>query len=531
MKKLMLGAAVSAALLGGAANAAITVNASGIPVITPANTYQVYLSGSSAAQGFIELLLTSPTVPKANKVCDSTKTIYKYSDNGNGKDQNAYLCVMNPSNPALTGLAAGKTNLLVYKRSSGGSAQGVSPIVADSAIDFLKVDDASICGAPVVSGGFSKITCTFTAGNAAQSNSQKPDFGIADVDPIQFQGDNTPSGFNPVTAADLSKLTVKAASAQAFGIAVSTKLRNALQEAQFGPTSPCNPTNAGYTPGFFGKAESATCMPTLNSAQIASIFSGKFNSWAQLKLANTSDLYAHTTVAANKPSNSRMHICRRTSGSGTQAQLGIKFFGYPCNDVATQPAVDTGALPETVAKAQVHANSSSGVMSECLAELDSGVDTIGTGFSNTYGFRWAIGIQGLEQNANLSSAWRFIKIDGVAPTLANINNGKYKDWVELTFQYNNTHAFDTSEKAIVDEIIKEAGNPFVLAATNLGAIQSFGRSGFLATPQSFSPTAGAGFDPTKPISPLSHGTTTASTNNCRMPAIYNPTTTGGMQLN
>ena len=47
MKKLVLGAAVSAAMFGGVAQAAITLEA-GKPVITPANTYEVYLSGSSA---------------------------------------------------------------------------------------------------------------------------------------------------------------------------------------------------------------------------------------------------------------------------------------------------------------------------------------------------------------------------------------------------------------------------------------------------------------------------------------------------
>ena len=187
MKKLILGAAVSTALLGGAAQAAITVDSNGIPVINAATTYEIFLSGSSAAQPFIESLLTSSKVPAANRICDSAQLIYKFSDTATlGKDQNAYLCVLNTANPALKGLAAGKTNLLIYKRNNGGSAQGVSPVIADAAIDFLKVDAAENCS--VVAAGtagtsFTKLNCTYTAGNVAVSNPQKPDFGISDVDP------------------------------------------------------------------------------------------------------------------------------------------------------------------------------------------------------------------------------------------------------------------------------------------------------------------------------------------------------------
>lgn len=521
MKKLILGAAVSTALFGGAAQAAITVDGNGIPVINAATTYEIFLSGSSAAQPFIESLLTSSKVPVANRICDSSQLIYKFSDTATlGKDQNAYLCVLNTANPALKGLAAGKTNLLIYKRNNGGSAQGVTPVVADTAIDFLKVDTAANCAVAatgVAGASFTKLNCEYTAGNVAVSNPQKPDFGISDVDPIQFQGDNTPSGFAPVTADDVKKLTVKAAASQIFGIAVSTKLRDAMQQAQFGVTHKC-----------VGK-EDAKCMPSLNSVQLASIFTGKLNSWKQLKLANGSDLFSYAS-AANKPTSDRLHICRRTSGSGTQAQLGIKFMGYPCNDVATQGAIDTGALPETIAKAQVHAMSSSGAMSECLSELNSGTDSVGTSFNNTYGVRWAIGIQGTELNANRASDWRFIKIDGAEPTLDRVIRGKYKDWVELTYQYNNTHLFDTSEKAIVDEVIKESGNPVVMAATNLAAVHSWGQSGFLATPQSFPAVATGLISAANPVNPFSHGTTEAATNNCRMPTIYSPGTAGGIQF-
>ncbi len=521
MKKLILGAAVSTALFGGAAQAAITVDGNGIPVINAATTYEIFLSGSSAAQPFIESLMTSSKIPAINRICDSTQLIYKFSDTATvGKDQNAYLCVLNTANPALKGLAAGKTNLLLYKRNNGGSAQGVNPVVADTAIDFLKVDTAANCAVAstgVAGASFTKLNCTYTAGNALLSNSQKPDFGMSDVDPAQFFGQNTPLGFAPISATDVDKLTVNAAGALVFGVPVTKKLRNAMQEAQFGVKHKC----VG--------AETAACMPSLSSAQIASIFTGKLSSWKQLKLANGSDLFSYAS-AANKPASDRLHICRRTNGSGTGAQFGVKFLNYPCSDVATPQASETGALPEAIAKAQVHENSSAGVVSECLSELDSGTDTVGTAFNNTYGARWAIGIQGTEHNASGSYDYRYIKIDGVEPTLDQVVRGKYKDWVELTYQYNKTHVFDASEKEVVDELIKQAGNPVVMAATNLAAVHTWGQGGFLATPQFFAAPASGIIAKDRPVNPFSHGTTDAATNNCRMPAIYSPGTTGGMQF-
>lgn len=532
----MLGAAISAALLSGVANATITLSG-GKPVITPADTYEIYLSGASAAQNFIDLLLTSTRVPLASRLCNSTKLIYKYSDNGNGKDQNAYLCELNPFNPALTGLAGGKTNLLLYKRSVGGSAMGVSPLIAeangnaaDATIDYLKVDNAANCTLPVASGGLSRITCTYTGGNPAFSQPHVSDFGISDVDPLQFRGANTEAGFAPVTSADVAKLTVKSAATNVFNVPVTLALRNALQEAQFPTTSKCNPKNAGYTTGFSGKAESAACMPSLNSGLITSIFTGKINSWSQLKLGTTSDLFANAASPSSTVPDDRVHICRRVNGSGTQAQLNIKFLNYPCNDTATSPAVDTGALPEAVNSAQVHALSTSGGVTECLNELNAGTNTVGTSFNNTYGKRWAIGIQAVDLNANLSNGFRFVKVDGVAPTLQNVMSGKYKDWVELTFQYNTAHAFDPSEKAIVEEVIKQAANPTVMAGLNLTALHSFGQGGFLAVPQSFVAPAAGNLVLARPVNPLSHGTTAAKTDNCRMPAIYSPGVSSGLQL-
>ncbi|MFK5950123.1 MAG: hypothetical protein QM500_15270 [Methylococcales bacterium] len=514
MKNLVLGAAISAVMLSGAANAAISVDAvTGLPIINPADTNIVYLSGASAARKFMEELFTNNGVAPAEAICDSTKPIWKYKDSINGKKQNAYLCELSAANLALSGLA--KPNLLIYKRSEGGSAQGVSPIIADakglatSAIEFLKINNTActLGAAPVAGTSLGSITCAYDLADATKFDVVTPDFGVSDVDPGQFRGVNTPAGFDPVSSDDVALLNVQGTAASVFGIPVTTSLRNALQEAEIA---------SGDVPAtcVIGD-ETEACMPTLSKAQIASIYTGKINNWNQLMIGG-SPLFSGATTPAASP---RVHICRRVQGSGTQAQHGIKFLNSPCSPVATNPAKDTGA-PEFFPITQVHELSASGDVTDCLNELEAGVDVAANGFNNIYpGQRWAVGIQALEKNANLADDFRFIKVDGVAPTLANVVNGKYYDWVELTFQYSNTHAWATDVQAIADAVIASAGNPVVLAALNTKFNHSFGQSGLMAVPTIYPVAANATLDLAAPVNPYTHATAAAGVDNCRVPTI------------
>ncbi len=549
MKKLVLSAAVSAAMLSGVAQATPAIDGNNLPVIQNSTTYTVYLSGASAARKFMEKLFTNTNVPAADAICDNSKPIWKFQNgtvNANGtlaaskgKKQNAYLCDINKANPALSGLT--KQHLLIYKRNEGGSAQGVSPIIADakglvaaSTIKFLNIASTNcataLTGLPAV-GVLGKVQCNYDPANPAKYSLAVPDFGISDVDPEQFQGANTPAGFAAVTSSDVGLLNVQSAAASVFGIPVTTSLRNALQEATFGIGNAC----VG--------SETEACMPSLSKAQIASIFTGQLISWDQLTvpgtatglftyLSNNGSAYLPTGNLAAGGFPDTVHICRRVQGSGTQAQLGINFLNYPCFSGASAPAGDTGVSTEQDGVTLVHALPSSGGLTSCLNELEAGTDTNpANDFANVYGKRWAIGLQALEKNADRADSFRFIKVDGVAPTLANVANGKYYDWAELTFQYSKTHAWDAGEQIIADAIIKSAGNPLVLAAINTGFVHSFGQSGLLAVPTLHTANQDGTLNLALPVNPYSHATSGQSINNCRVPArITNGDFTIGIQL-
>lgn len=519
MKKLVLTAVASTAMFTGAANAALTLDGNGIPVIDTATTEIVYLSGASAPRGFIENLITNPSVPAANRICDPNTPVWKFQDNGNGKSQNAYMCEMDSGNAALAPIInSGKPNLLVYKRSAGGSAQGVSPLinqdpadVASDVIEFLDIETGCTLDTAAAVGTLGKVVCSGT-------KFAVPDFGVSDVDPIQFRAQNTPAGFAPISADDLSKLTVKGSVALTFGIPVTTDFRNALQEAQFGVADPC-----------VGD-DTEACMPSLSRNQIASIYSGKISSWKKLMVGGVNVFdNASAVFKGVGPTADRVHICRRVEGSGTQAQHGINFLNTPCASSAAVPATETGALIEFAPVTQVHEMSGSGDVTDCLDALDTGVLGVTTGemgdgsfFDNTYGKRWAVGIQSLEKS---SANFRFIKVDGVAPTLANVAAGKYMDFAELTFQYNTARMNDGSRvntKTIADALIASAGEPTVVGEINKKFVHGFHalqEVGFLANPNDFAAKADGTVDIAKPVNPYTHANGALPVDNCRIPMI------------
>lgn len=530
MKKYLLGAALTAAAGMGTAHAAITL-IGGKPVIDPADTYQIFLSGASAQRVFLEQLMLDSTVPAANKICSGT--VYKFSDDTGGSNQNAYLCVGNLANPALAPLLAGaKKNILLYKRSSGGSIMGITPVINEALtsanIAFLRVSPTSpttTVGQPTTSGvtpcttvTATTFTCPYVEGTSASHVSStwtKPDFGSSDVDPLRFNGTNLPTGFPPVTAAGVAQLQVRHAFSQNFGIVVNDIFYAALQQAQ------------GKVVGNFTAAQ----MPSLTTGEVKNILTGA------LPASLTSVI----------PAGQSLHVCGRTNGSGTKAATAVAFMNYTCVAGAQSPKADTGATLDDFTSGVnvlVHQMSSSGDLEECLAELNAGSNTVGTKFNNIWTTtlagkttRFALGYQGTENNADplAHKPYRFIKINGFQPTLTNVYNNnyvtgalKYTDWLDATFQYNKSATshlinaanplFVSGKLEIINEMIKEAGNPVVVKALNIPqATHTWGQAGFMGSKLFWPPASIA-----KPVNQWVHKVGVApnvTINNCAKPTL------------
>jgi len=387
----------------------------------------------------------------------------------------------------IPGMTTNQT-VLLHKRSKGGSGQGVQPVADAVAIDAMNINNGNCTE---TAAGSKDWRCTISnTGDLVQRVSHA---GISDVEPALFVGLNVPEGAKPVTKAQLQELEVTSMNAVVFGIPVTTNLRNALQVAQ------------GLTEGVDDEAN----MPSLSKGQVAGLMSGAIPDWG-LVMVNGVPLteVAGVTppVAEGSEGFSLVHVCRRVPGSGTQAQMNAKFLNTPCAAGVSEPlradASDADFGPVVVE------NSGSGDLTSCLNDKFTANN-------------WAVGIQSLEKNADLDDDFRFIKIDGVAPTLENVASNKYFDWVETTMQWRKTNQKPAGDVLnILKVIAKNASSPANINSLNAGFDHPFA-----ATPGAYLALSSNGhapsipFDGANPVAVSSHATS-GKPNSCATPLVF-----------
>lgn len=513
--------AVSAALFSGVVSAQA-------PSVVP--DIEIFMSGATAQDKGIAALFDNLCV---------AGTLDTFKDNANpakpGKGYSAYFCTLD--NAKVPGLTLTNPSVLFHKRSAGGSAQGVNPVIDEVSIEAMDINNT----ANVAAGN-----CTETAAGSHdwRCTIDQPgdlifrvsDAGVSDVNPEMFVGENTPANNNPVNAADVAnKMVVTPAAAVVFGIPATRGLRDALQEAEVaagildaGCTAQPSRTGSATVDPTGDVRESEACMPSMTKAQVSAIMAGRMKNWSSF-LVNGTPL---TAVASNVPAQTQVTVCRRVNGSGTQAQMNAKFLHYPCTTNAYRPASAGNPFQGPI----IGLNSGSGDVSACLNDWDNNTNATGFNASTTNGGlvivpgrRWAIGLQSTEKNADLFDDFRFVKIDGVAPTLKNAASGKYFDAVEQTFQWRKP-AFNgpTGDMlAILSTIANSASSPDILS-TNLNPsfLHSFGQAGYLALTTNGNSidadtvTAGVQIDyTTHPVTSLTHKTTSGLLDNCIAPVI------------
>lgn len=471
-------AAVSLATLSQGASAGALTKAQTLAV--PAANV-LYVSGASAQDNNLSSLMTT--------MCG---TFTKWIDTStSGKDYAAYAC------SAVAGPLVGQ-NVVIHKRSKGGSAQGVQPLIAGTAIQFIDLN-----------------TCADADKKCTGLTNKVSDLGISDVDPGMFKGLNTPAGFTAVD--DTSSLTVKPAAVLAMGFPVSYNLYVALQTIQgLRTATACNTAATEYT---------EACMPSLAKQTISSLVSGQITNWDEIvafdpAVGNYVGLTQFTGVTA--PANNLVHFCKRTAGSGTAATQYARFLNSPCTGNGLPVATDNAFGP------RVYEIVDSGNMESCLTDFSNGAAVAknenGTTVNPTSAKAWAFGQQGMEKNdkdaaGNIPLAYRFVKIDGVAPTLENIFTGKYYNWAELTWQYKNTLA--GNKLSLAEYLIGKAADPVTLGGANNNLKNSdypFGRSGYLAAYNAAEGYAfGDALDAANPVAPFSHGSN-GTLDNCSFPS-------------
>ena len=456
------------------------------------DTLNIRISGASAQDNGI--------LGSALSLC-TAGSVHKYSISNNA----VYFCTPDiGSGPGQITVPAGVTKLAIYKYSVGGSYFGVGPLNSNIAADgstltatgnqvpFLDLTKlaASCTGTNATSttqtfstslSSYTNVACGNGSGSITTAATSY--IGLSDVEPAFF-------------SSSTSNLTSDAVYALIFGVPVSKNVRDALQ------------TQQGLTVG----SDTEANMPSLSSAQVSAAYTQAGQTWAGIGV---------TTGLADDA----IYVARRVHSSGTQktfealvartpnGQAGLK--SCVVVDAAQAPLgfqtgsrnLDNSATGDTnscaTAPVAVFSGSGGGNVRTCMADHHA---------NN----RGAIGILTTEDKAGTAN-WRFVKVDGVAPTQANAAAGKYRHYVESFLNVRTSGAFATSAAsgypAVVARLKTDLANPTIIKQIN-GADQPFGAAGLMAL-QSLNTSAALDFTGASSIIPLTKVDGNGTTNNCQ----------------
>jgi ABC-type phosphate transport system substrate-binding protein len=406
-----------------------------------------------------------------------------------GVSQKAIFCDM--SSASVPGLS-GTLKVLVRKNSTGSGA-GVKPVceAPTGGTDAFAIFTTIGANANCQNLGSGNWSCPGNTGKTVTTEALIPQIGISDVKPTElFLNASTGCGANVFPSYEMPMNTP-----------VSLQLRNALQEAQ------------GLTVG----SETEQNMPSLSTETVSAIMSGRLHTWNDVQINGVG--LVNAVSAANGPSatptaqpgnNARITICRRTDSSGTFATQGMRILQTGCVAGALAAQASNTALTDAAGPVVPAGLGSSDIMEQCLDTFSkTGV------YAGRNGSRWAIGHNSLDRNPATSVAgqtdWRFIKLNGAAPTYVNVANGSYKMSVTSTIQWLSISG-DTL--AIGNALKSDMSKPDLLGLA--GQAQSFGASGPLALAEKgYTVTyVGGLYDTANPVTPFSHNISATGLSNC-----------------
>lgn len=482
--KLKSIAAACALMAAGSSFAAGTVNIGGVPHEV------VYLAGASAPDNFLadiaQGMLTGVTFYTAS-----------------GTNYRAFAGAAN----AVPGIANG-TRVLFIKRSAGGSVFGVNPVARAQRVITIDVNNCN-GGAGTQASPF---TCAVVGVDPGEQNHALPtngglvpDFGVSDVEPAMFQDPlNTENDAPALAPGEVARLSVTPLNQIMMGIAATNQL----------------PATTVLTRSGYG-----------------AMLNGQITTWDQVDPTLSGDVA----------------VCRRVEGSGTQTSYNWFFGNFPCaaNEFgAIAPArmtdsfgwkasgTGTSADPYEIdpsAGYTVVENSSSGNVRSCLAAANAGTDYNFSAFDpeegKTNNFRAtfsksgpmkAIGVVSLDSYTS-ASGWSFRHLDGagtftgatqtssagatgIAPSKANLINGRYDFVVELSIQGRNVAVTNEQgdvvpaasgvQQAFATEFTRRAGSPQFTGNFENSGVQVSTPFAFASLPQNFAGLTDSNGSPT-----------------------------------
>ena len=434
---------------------------------------------------------------------------------------------------------AGKKILLV-RRTRGGTGYGVIPLISNIPLEHLNV--VGLPASAWIADGTKAWKQTINAANAATYLTKNiSDGGVIAVDPnsvLKPSTENYPDQQNELTTGrpesvwplnwaqlSTSAFTVIPTAGLIYGVAVTQDLYRVLQAAQ---------KRAGLLPSSVVIGNyTETDMPNLNRTIVASLLAGKIGAWDQLKIVDKTDgnvvkslvdssLLADASVSApyqeaTTGSNlTPVALGLRNNGAATSVLAYSVFLNYPGTKNAFKPASNTAdnAVEEDASLPIVKQPVIISDTGTLLKDWQNGTNLLG--LNNvvdgvSFAKRWGIAINTADRNTAVTTTgaggdpWRYIRIDGYAPTLENVAAGVYTYWSEGAVLYR-TSKLDWQwelKTRVMKALADGLGSPAIVgkAATT----QAWGKTGAFATtvdPRAFSTSIP--FNVSSPVVPFSH---------------------------
>lgn len=434
---------------------------------------ELFLSGATASDPAVKQFIQ-------NDLCVAgTYDIYQDAATS-GTNYYAMTCTMKGAAPVPASLF--NQNVIIHKRSKIGSIYGVYPIAKNSYVEFLNLQSTRTAGScnPGNTTGSGPYNCPATvlaglprhATNAAECDyanvaptnpvvptlnedtiCRRSSMGIADVESEMFTGVNLTNqpgdNFATLSGSEIGGTTRSRVFGQLFGVAISSGLWNALQQAQI------------VSSAWGAPAADFSNVPNLSKDQIRAVLLGAAPTWTAVagSLNNVSGFAASTLNNVN--------ICRREQGSGSQASSNQFFLNYPC-DTTFAPKQDNTAT--WVSGVWAKENFSSGAAKNCLSDSESAGAN-----ANAARQAGAIGVLSFNGDPGASDKWKWIKVDGVMPTYTNSMLGLSDLWYETQLSYNATNQ-TTQETDLATTLFSEMAKATRITSSAAKGIAGLGLS-------------------------------------------------------
>jgi len=481
----------------------------------PTTENTLFIAGATA----VDRTLFEAILDQTTGICDTTNTINVYSNGTTVADTvpSSYGNFLIHCTARDT-TAFGGTVEIGISKSSQGSEFGIDPVALGStsitlngsAVDVQSITATGCTGSATVGvdTANTRLGYTFNYG-CSVATTQAPQAGVSDVEPALFGA----------SASIKNALTANGAATVPFTMFVSKNFYRALQVAQ-GLTGACATDTA--------TTQTDACTPSLSMVAVRAILSGQ--------VSTVSGLYNGSTALSAPAGSGNLLICRRANSSGSQRSVERLFFNQNCKatpaqtfvtdssvvNASSQACLDVGCIwsnttptgPGGVAENFIFQGTGTGDVEKCMNYAAN---------NSIYAVGIASGDRTPNDTATTSGKqFRYIKIDGVLPSVENVVAGKWQYTTENvvltpTSSSSNTTAYNTGVRSkIATAVLNELRVPANLAKSH-NTSYATGRIGLTARPSPTQAPAASDSASLRPLAPFIRAADSSSTspvNNC-----------------